>query len=153
MYSNDIRLFTISHYHHYADFSEGTGHKTMLVGFCRVCPEINSTIFHTIFGAEGFPFPDFSCKKSLQWRHNERDGVSNHQPHDYLLDRLFRGRSKNAWKLRATCLCEGNSPVTGEFPTQRASSAENVSIWWRHHVVRICVLDLIFIIKNRSYES
>ena len=30
-------------------------------------------------------------------------------------------------------LCAGNSPVTGEFPTQRASNAENVSIWWRHH--------------------
>ena len=26
-----------------------------------------------------------------------------------------------------------NSPVTGEFPVQRASNAENVSIWWRHH--------------------
>ena len=25
--------------------------------------------------------------------------------------------------------------VTGEFPAQRASNAENVSIWWRHHVV------------------
>ena len=30
-------------------------------------------------------------------------------------------------------LCEGNSPVTGEFPSQKASNAENVSIWWRHH--------------------
>ena len=30
-------------------------------------------------------------------------------------------------------LCAGNSPVTGEFPAQRASNAENVSIWWRHH--------------------
>ena len=27
----------------------------------------------------------------------------------------------------------GNSPVTGEFPAQRASNAENISIWWRHH--------------------
>ena len=27
----------------------------------------------------------------------------------------------------------GNSPVTGEFPTQMASNAENVSFWWRHH--------------------
>ena len=26
-----------------------------------------------------------------------------------------------------------NSPGTGEFPAQRASNAENVSIWWRHH--------------------
>ena len=24
-------------------------------------------------------------------------------------------------------------PVTGEFPTQRASNSENVSIWWGHH--------------------
>ena len=24
--------------------------------------------------------------------------------------------------------------ATGEFPAQRASNAENVSIWWRHHV-------------------
>ena len=47
---------------------------------------------------------------------------------------LFRRKSKKTWKLRVTGLCEGNSPVTGEFPTQRASSAENVSIWWRHHV-------------------
>ena len=28
----------------------------------------------------------------------------------------------------------GNSPGTGEFPAQLASNAENVSIWWRHHV-------------------
>ena len=32
-----------------------------------------------------------------------------------------------------TGLCEGNSPVAGEFLTQMASNAENVSIWWRHH--------------------
>ena len=36
-------------------------------------------------------------------------------------------------KLRVTGLCEGNSPVTGEFHAQGASNAENVSIWWRHH--------------------
>ena len=26
------------------------------------------------------------------------------------------------------------SPVTGELPVQMASYAENVSIWWSHHV-------------------
>ena len=31
-------------------------------------------------------------------------------------------------KLRVTGLCAGNSPVTGEFPAQMASNAENVSI-------------------------
>ena len=70
---------------------------------------------------------------SLEWRHNERDGVSNHQPHDCLLNRLFSRRSKKISKLRVTGLCAGNSPVTDEFPAQMASNAENVSIWWRHH--------------------
>ena len=40
---------------------------------------------------------------------------------------------KKTSKLRVTGLCEGNSPVTGEFPAQMASNAENVSIWWRLH--------------------
>ena len=31
-------------------------------------------------------------------------------------------------KLRVTGLCVGNSPVTGEFPAQKASVVENVSI-------------------------
>ena len=70
---------------------------------------------------------------TLQWRHNEHDGVSNHQPHDCLLNRPFRCRSKKISKLRVTGLCAENSPVTGEFPAQMASNEENVSIWWRHH--------------------
>ena len=65
---------------------------------------------------------------SLQWRHNERNGVSNHQPHDRLLNRLFRRTAKKTSKLRDTGLCEGISPVTGEFPAHRASNAENLSI-------------------------
>ena len=70
---------------------------------------------------------------SLQWRHNGHNNVSNHQPHDCLLNRLFRRTSKKTSKLRVTGLCVGNSPGTGEFPAQMASIAENVSIWWRHH--------------------
>ena len=45
-----------------------------------------------------------------------------------LLNRWFRRWSNETSKLRVTSLCEGNSPVTGEFPAQRASNAENVSI-------------------------
>ena len=71
----------------------------------------------------------------LQWRHNERDCVSNHLPHDCSLNRLFRHRSQKTSKLRATGLCEGNSLVNGEFPAQMARNAENVSIWWRHHLL------------------
>ena len=32
--------------------------------------------------------------QSWQWRHNDHDGDSNHQPHGCLLNRLFRRRSK-----------------------------------------------------------
>ena len=46
----------------------------------------------------------------------------------FFLNRLFRRRSK----LRVTGFCVGNSPGTGEFPVQKASKAENVSMWWRH---------------------
>ena len=58
-------------------------------------------------------------KNTLQWRHNERDGVSNHQSHDCLLNSLFR--SKKTSQLRVTGLCAVNSqhkgPVTREmFP-------------------------------------
>ena len=53
------------------------------------------------------PHLDYSI--SFRWRHNERDGVSNHQPHDCLLNGLFRRRSKKTSKLRVTGLCVGNS--------------------------------------------
>ena len=66
---------------------------------------------------------------SLQWHHNERDGVSNQLPYIYLLNGLFRPALKKTPKLCVNGLCE----VTGEFPAQRASNAEYVSIQWRHH--------------------
>ena len=47
----------------------------------------------------------------------------------------WRCSSKKTSKLRVTGLCAGNSPVTGEFPVQMASNAENVSIWRRHHAM------------------
>ena len=71
---------------------------------------------------------------SLQWRHNERGCVSNQQRLHCLLSCRFRPRAKKTSKLRVTGLCAGNSPVTGEFPAQKASNVENVSIWWRHYV-------------------
>ena len=89
-----------------------------------------------MWSMEKFEFP--GLEPSLLLRHNGRDGVSNHQPHDCLLNLPFRRRSKKTPKLRVTGLCGGNSPETGEFPAQRASNAENVSIWWRHHVLHVC---------------
>ena len=72
---------------------------------------------------------------SLQWRHIGPVGVLNNWCLYCLLNCLFKRRWKKTSKLRVTGLCVGNPLVTGEFPAQRASNAENVSIWWRHHVL------------------
>ena len=66
---------------------------------------------------------------TLQWRHNERDCVLDHQPHNCLLNRLLRCRSKKTSKLHVTGVT-----VIGELPAQKVSNGENVSTEWRHHV-------------------
>ena len=63
---------------------------------------------------------------SLQWHHNGHNGISNHQPHDWLLNRLFKCRSKKTSMLPVTGLYAGNSLAT---------NVETVSIWWHHHVM------------------
>ena len=80
---------------------------------------------------------------TLQWRHDRRDGVSNHQPQDCLLNRLFWRRSKKTSKHRVTDPCAGNSPGPVNSPHKWPVTRKNVSIWWRHHdiaMVTNCVL-------------
>ena len=99
------------------------------------------------------------CGKSwqtLQWRHNERDGVSNHQPRDCLLNRLFRRRSKKTAKLRVAGLCAGNSPGTGEFPAQMASNAENVSMapsWYGQYCFRLYPVTICMVYQKCCVAS
>ena len=50
---------------------------------------------------------EFGSWNTVQLRHNWRDGFSDNQPHDCLLNRLFRRRSKKTPKLRVTCICAG----------------------------------------------
>ena len=40
---------------------------------------------------------------------------------------VYSGADEKTSEIRVTGRCEANSPVSGEFPAQRASSAENVS--------------------------
>ena len=120
---------------------------------------IGVTIFYKTWGY----FPILGLLSILQWRHNGRDGDSNHQPHYCLLNRLFMRRPKKTSKLRVTGLCAGYSPMSSEFPAQMASNAENVSIWWRHHeewrdapinVHQLCPKDKpYFIYQYESYHK
>ena len=66
---------------------------------------------------------------TVQWCHNERDDISNHQPQDCLLQAQIEENIKapHHW------------PLWGEFigdrwiPHTKASNPENVFIQWRHH--------------------
>ena len=112
-------------------------HHHPMVLFMRLRNSKNNTL-STISSAIGHQFvklrnADFSLMDtlySLQCRYlyilmylfkvsclvNHYDDVImgiNHQPHDCLLNRLFRRRSKKISKLRVTGLFAGNSPGTG----------------------------------------
>ena len=55
-------------------------------------------------------------------------------PVSRLFAQLFvQAQIEETSKLRVTGLCEGNPPVTGGFPSQSASKAENASILLCHH--------------------
>ena len=107
--------------------------KRWALWFLTHCPMLTSYDTLGLGQANLVQVIAFMYLRPLQWRHNGRSGISNHQPHDCLLNRLFRHRSKKTSKLRVTGLWKGISPVVGEFPAQRASNVESVSIWWRHH--------------------
>ena len=50
---------------------------------------------------------------TLQWRHNERDGVWNHQLHDSLFNRLFKAQIKENINVPRLW------PLWGEFTGDR----------------------------------
>ena len=86
---------------------------------------------------------------SIRWCHNGLDSISNHQPHDCLLNRLFRHRSKKTSKLRVTGLCAVNSPHKWPL-TRKMTSSCTMSYHWvitnapvskcvQAHVVHACM--------------
>ena len=79
--------------------------------FYNIAPGYTTISF--LYAVEYYLRSDHDCSRyngPLQRRHNGRDSVSNHQPHDCLLNRLFRRRSKKTSKLRVTGPCAVNSP-------------------------------------------
>ena len=100
---------------------------SLLTHICVIRPQWVIQKKCTRFCADMAYCREWNCRHTLKWRHNDHDGVWNHQPHGCLLNRLFRRRSKKTSKLCVTDLRAGKSPA------QLASNAVNVSIWWRHH--------------------
>ena len=65
----------------------------------------------------------------LQWRHNAPNGVSNHQP-TVVYPTVYSGADQTKHQSSASLVFVRG---TGEFPAQKTSNGEKVSIWWRHH--------------------
>ena len=90
-------------------------------------PETSSPTNSLTHSSTLFSYPSSIHSSPLQWCHNKRHGVSNHRYFDCLFNRFSRRISSKTSKLWVTGLCGGNP--------QRASNAENVSIWWRHQTI------------------
>ena len=43
--------------------------------------------------------------------------------------------------------------MTGKFPAQMASNAENVSIWWRHHALIHLILCQVLVVERFRWVS
>ena len=82
---------------------------------------------------------------TLQWRHNGRDGVSNHQPRDCLHNRSFRRKSKKTSKVRVTGLCVGDSAVT-------ITSAYNFVITSKFYVTYYVMAGRGFVIAKEVFH-
>ena len=86
----------------------------------------------------------------LQWRHNGRGVVSNHQPHHCLLNRSFRRRWKKTSKLRVTGLCVGNSP--DRWIPRRNGQYHGKCFWWRHHDINRKKWDAIIRLSSTAVD-
>ena len=109
---------------------------------CKIRLDLPLIRYHGIHGTQYFVVQICGNQYAirvipLHWRHNDHDGVSNHQPHVCLFNRLFRRRSKKTSKLRVTGLCAGNSPGPVNSPhkgpvTRKMLPFDNV-------IMRICI--------------
>ena len=68
----------------------------------------------------------------LEWRHYERDGVSNHPPRDCLLNRLFKTHIKETSNLRVLAFVRGIHRWPVNSPHKGSVTRKMFSIWWRH---------------------
>ena len=127
--STEVRCPSLTSGHHIilpADYSDIWGSQITIgceLGFIFADDLLAKNVTCLATGNWSDEETDCERKNSLQWCHNEPDGVSKYRCLNCLLNRLFKRRSKKTSKFCFTGLCK------------RASNAENVSIWWRHRVI------------------
>ena len=82
---------------------------------------------------------------ALQWRHTGHDGVSNHQPHDCWLDRLFRVDQRKHQSSALLAFVRGiyRWPVKSphKWPVTRKMLPFDASSWLYNSSIRRCSLN------------
>ena len=141
-----IKTHTHSHTHWYCAYAfpfqiknySVRCRQSFVLMFCAIGtnkwfrPEIaifHETAKHLISRMSARKFTARICL-SLQWRHN---GCLKSPAFRLFTQAFVQAQIKENIKApRHRPLCE---EFSGEFPAQRASKAENVFIWWRHHAM------------------
>ena len=103
------------------EYCKGRGYCAVAINYeFPILREVFAQIYMNIWMDVIRSHADIHCKTiPLRWRHNGYDSVSNHQPHDCLLNRLFRHRSKKISRLRVTGICAGTVNSPHKWPVTR----------------------------------
>ena len=74
---------------------------------------------------------------TLHWRHNERGGISDHQPHDCLLNRLFKRTWKTHQSSASLAFLRGihRWPLRGKCFHLMTSSWSSPATWWPNVII------------------
>ena len=121
-----IKLWQVTQYRAMSTngYISSLGLFTALILQCRLCINIRLECECAAFlvgvgiGNANLQHPHYQ-PSSLRWRHNERDIFSNHQPHDCLLNRLFRQIKENIKAPRHWPLCGESVNSPHKWPVTR----------------------------------
>ena len=84
--------------------------------------------------AETITMPNPTPEINIKMASGKHHGVSNHRPFHCFFNGLYWSTPKKTSRSTLLVLCERNPPVTGGFPSQGVSNAENTwTMSWRHH--------------------
>ena len=126
----------------------GHWHLTILISFIN---PLHIESFWENFRTDFIIFYNFSMSRrsskiihrgrqgpTIQWRHNERDGVSNHM-RSLFAQPFVQEEIKKHQSSALLPLVRGIRRWPVDFPSRRASNAERVFIWWCHHEIFLLV--------------
>ena len=149
---NDILLYVVDYRYHFDD-------DTVSFWICIRSLTVRPGIPRPINIPCGRSIRRAWPANSLQWRHNGRDGVSNYQSHDCLLNRLFKAQKKKNQSSASLAFVRGihrwplNSPHKGPIARKMFPFDDVIMSWWRHgtHIIFLHLSNMILVSSNLAF--